>query len=83
MALSPEQRRQRARIAALTRWSREDPAPATKKARDAFLQRFLDAVPPNLPETERMRRAIAARRAHMASLALKSSRARCARKGAA
>jgi hypothetical protein len=77
--LSPEQRSQRARIAALTRWSREDPAAGTKKARDAFLQRFLDEVPTDLPETERMRRALAARKAHMLGLSLRSSKARARR----
>lgn len=79
MALSPEQRSQRARIAALSRWSREDPVAGTAKARNGFLKRFLDDIPTDLPETERMRRAVAARRAYMAKLALRSSKARARR----
>jgi hypothetical protein len=81
VALSPEQRRLRARVAALTRWSREDSVAGTEKARDGFLQAFLNEVDPDrsLPEPERLRRAVAARKAHMASLALKSSKARSRR----
>lgn len=79
MPLSPEQRPQRSRIAALTRWSREDPVAGTQKARDSFLQRFDDATPSDLPETERMRRALAARKAAMARLAFKSAKVRARR----
>jgi hypothetical protein len=78
MPLTPEQRSQRARIAALTRWSREDPKATTDKARAAFLDRFLVEVDPDgsLPLHERERRASAARRAYFARLAYKSARAR-------
>jgi hypothetical protein len=76
--VTPEQRSQRARIAALTRWSREDPTIGTQKALDAFLQRFLTEVDPtgSLPEDERARRAQRARRAHMLTLASRSAKAR-------
>lgn len=80
--LTPDQRVMRARIAANERWSRQDPKPATDRAREAFLARFENAVDPNreLPEGERARRALAARRAYFLRLSLKSARARQARK---
>jgi len=69
-------RRQRARIAAFALHSqgKTNTAAATR----AFLAAFEDRVDPNreLPEEERQRRALAARRAHMARLALRSVRAR-------
>lgn len=85
MALTPEQRTIRARIAAHTRWSKEDPAPTAKRAQAGLLDKFRREVDPNneLPEAERERRAQAARRAHMQRLALASSKARGARKGGA
>jgi hypothetical protein len=80
--LTPEQRAMRARLAGLTRWSREpDRAAATRPALDGFMARFERQVDPNNeldPET-RAQLADAARRAHMARLALASSRARAAR----
>lgn len=63
----------RARYAALTRWSREgDPAGATLAARTAFLARFEREVDPEnqLPEAERGRRALIARRAHFSRMTL-------------
>lgn len=76
--LTPEERTQRARLAALTRWSQEDPGPTMAHARQAFLDRFLDDVDPDrvLPEAERLRRAESARRAFYTRLAFKSARAR-------
>lgn len=67
-----------ARIAALTRWSREDPGPATTRAREAFLSRFEREVDPEgvLPEHERLRRAAAARKAYFHRLALQSAKVR-------
>jgi hypothetical protein len=52
--------------------------------RDAYLNSFRDVVDPDreLPEEERERRAYAALRAHMAKLALASSKARAKRKAA-
>ena len=76
--LTPEQKSLRAWIAANTRWSREDPKPAMEKLRAGYQQKWIDQVDPDrlLPEAERDRRANAAMRAHMQSLALKSSKAR-------
>lgn len=63
----------RARVAALSRWAAEpDPAAATLPARKAFLERFTHEVDPlgQLPEDERTRRALLARKAFMARLTL-------------
>lgn len=78
MALTPEQRSQSARIAALTRWSKESPAANAARGQAGLLARFEREVDPNneLPPAERSRRAVAARRAHMSRLALKSSQSR-------
>lgn len=56
----------------------------TASARAKFLARFIAEVDPNLelPEAERERRAVAARKAYFAQLAYKSAIAR-ARKAAA
>jgi hypothetical protein len=80
-ALTPTQRSQRARIAALTRWSREDPAANAARGQAGLMARFVDQVDPDraLPEAERQRRAEAARRAHMAQLAFRSAKARSTR----
>lgn len=76
--LTPEQRVQRARLAALARWSKQDSTEGTKPARDAFLARFEAEVDPagELPEQERRRRAETRLRQHMVRLAYRSSRAR-------
>ena len=76
--LSPTQRSMRARIAANTRWSREDPAATAARGQAGLLAKFVDQVDPDrqLPEAERQRRAEAARRAHMQRLAFRSSKAR-------
>lgn len=85
MALTAQQRSLRARIAALELHAQVDGRTITAPARQKFLQRFEDQVDPDhvLPEAERTRRALAARRAYMARLALKSSRARAARRAVA
>lgn len=78
-SLTPEQRSLRARMAAHLSWARTaDPAARTAPAREKFDQRFLDAVDPDrkLPEKERQRRAVHARKAYFTALALKSARAR-------
>jgi hypothetical protein len=74
----------RARIAANTRWSREDGKVNAQRAQAGLLAKFVDQVDPDrvLPEDERLRRAEAARRAHMQRLAFLSSKARTARAGA-
>lgn len=84
MALTPEQRRLRAQIAANTRLATEDPVEMTAPARKAFLDRFEKQVDPDgvLAPDERARRAEAARKAYFAKLALASSKARAARAAA-
>jgi hypothetical protein len=83
--LSPAERALLGRIGAYALHARHDPRETTRKAREAFLARFLDQVDPDrtLPEPERLRRAEAARKAHFARLALKSARARRTRAGTA
>ena len=68
----------RGRIGAYVLHSRRDPVETTQAARTAFLRKFESLVDPDcvLPEVERLRRAEAARRAHMARLALASVKAR-------
>jgi hypothetical protein len=68
------------RIGGLVRASRFSPDELTGVARQAFRQRFLDAIPADLPEGERLRRAEAARRAHYTKLALRSVQVRRARR---
>ena len=69
-------------IAANTRWSREDPSRQGLLLRAGLEAKFIREVDPNneLPEPERLRRAEAARRAFYQRLALKSVKARQARK---
>lgn len=76
-ALTPEQRSQRARKAALTRWSKENPAANAARGQAGLLARFERQVDPTneLPTAERARRAECARRAHMVGLAYQSSKA--------
>ena len=82
--MTPEQRMMRARLAAHTRSSQEDPrdpngAMARARARSPQSIDYWNAkVDPGriLPEAERTRRAEHARKAYMTGLALKSSRAR-------
>ena len=78
--LSPAQRSLRARIAAESQHAQGKTN--TGPAREAAFQKFLDEVDPDqtLPETERLRRAEHARKAHMTRLAYLSSRARSKRK---
>ncbi|MGP4009182.1 hypothetical protein [Streptomyces sp. 4N124] len=82
MALTSEQRRLRAAIAAHTLWANcPDRSAQTAPARTAFLQRFERQVDPDgtLAPEERARRAEHARKAWFKRLALASSRARAAR----
>jgi hypothetical protein len=78
LSLSPEERRMRARVAALTMHSRNDVMVVSAPGRETVWKKFLDQVDPlrQLPEEERNRRAKIARRAHMTRLAYKSARAR-------
>ncbi len=75
---TPSDRVLAARLAALTRWSAQDPVEGTSAARKAFNDRFARQVDPDgvLPEAERLRRAEAARKAYFTRLALKSAQAR-------
>lgn len=77
--LSPKERSLRGRIGALR--CHAGGGTNTQPARDAFLARFEREVDPDgvLTPSERTRRADFARKAHMTTLALKSSRARSRR----
>ena len=80
--LTPAQRSIRAAMAARVKWSREDPTPTVKRAQAGLREKFDRQVReefPDLPESEILRRADSAFRAHMLGLALKSSKARQAR----
>jgi hypothetical protein len=74
LRLTPEQRSTRARIAALTRWSQEDPTATAERGQAGLRAKFYNQIDPSLPETERQRRADAAYRAHMARLSFQRSR---------
>ncbi|MGH3847585.1 MAG: hypothetical protein ACRDS0_40145 [Pseudonocardiaceae bacterium] len=78
VTLTPAQRSLRARIAANTRWSREDPAPTGPRGQAGLMARFAREVDPDgtLPPAERARRVDSARKAHMQRLALASAKAR-------
>ena len=87
-SLTPEQRSQRARIAAHALHSQVDSRAHTEAARAASpgqLPYWRAKVDPGneLTEAERDRRAESARKAHFQRLSLKSSRARSARAAAA
>ena len=81
--LTAQDRSNRARAAAHAKHAVHDPGPTVKKANEAFVQSFEAKVDPlnELPPKERARRADQAFKAHMASLAYKSARARRAKKG--
>lgn len=81
-SLTPQQRSQRARIAAHTKWAHTDPVAGTAAARARFLETFIEQVDPErkLPEAERLRRAESARSAYFAALAYKSARKRQSRR---
>lgn len=83
--LSPEEASLRGRIGAYTLHSRHDSREITAKARAAFLGRFEREVDVErvLPVAERERRALAARKAYFARLALASARARRSNRSAA
>lgn len=69
---TPAARSLSAKIAAHSRWATEDARAGTEKARAAFLAKFEREVDPDgvLDPDERTRRAIQARKAHMARLRL-------------
>ena len=81
--MTPAQRSMYGRMGAAIARSRHDPRELTHEARKRFLARFeaqVRAEYPDLPEPEIQRRAGELRRAHMLSLAAKSSIARSRRK---
>ena len=83
MALSEKERVLRARLGAYSLHATHDPKETTQAGRAAFFRRFLDEVDPKqeLSDPERLRRALAARRAFMTRLALRSAIARSRRAG--
>ncbi|MEX0698902.1 MAG: hypothetical protein WD354_04135 [Acidimicrobiia bacterium] len=82
MELTPQQRSLRGRLAAHTLHSKVDSTAHTEAARNAFMARFERQVDPDgvLDPAERSRRAEQAKKAYFAGLALKSARARGARR---
>jgi hypothetical protein len=82
MSLTPTQRSQRARLAALTRWSREDGKAQGELVQAGLRRKFYNETDPALPEAERQRRAECAYKAHMARLSFLASKARTAKAAA-
>ncbi len=80
--LTPAERSLRGRMGAYVVHARYDPRETTAPARAAFLKRFLDEVDPGrvLPESERLRRAAAARKGYFTRLSFLASRRRRQRK---
>jgi len=76
--LTPSERTLRARLAAYALHSQVDSREHLKPARRGFIERFERQVDPDgvLAPAERQRRATAALKAHMTTLALKSAKAR-------
>ena len=72
----------RGRLGAYSQHSRHSSVDTTAAARAAFLFKFEREVDPDavLPQAERRRRAVAAKKAHFTRLALKSVQARRRRK---
>lgn len=80
--LTPEQRRHRARQAALARWSKEDPTVNARRAQAGLLDKFRREVAeldPDVTEPELTRRAEARRREHMARMSYAAAKARTAK----
>ena len=78
MSLTPERARLLGRLGAYAHHSRHDARESTAAARAAFVSKFEREVDPTceLEESERLRRAECARKAHFARLALLSADAR-------
>jgi hypothetical protein len=82
MPLTPEQRRQRARIAALARWSRESAVSNGRAGQAGLLAKFereAREAEPGLTDAEYTRRAECAYQGHMQRMAFASSRVRSLR----
>jgi hypothetical protein len=78
--LTPEQRTQRARLAALTRWAEPGQRPASKQHLFTRFVREAHEADPSITDAEAAKRAELALKAHMVKLAFNSSKARAARK---
>ncbi len=76
MAIDRALQRQWGRIGGLRLAASRDPRVYTAAARQRFLERFYKGIPEDLPLEERDRRAMAARKAYFAELAIASARAR-------
>ncbi|MDQ3407272.1 MAG: hypothetical protein M3472_03840 [Chloroflexota bacterium] len=76
MAIDRALQRQWGRIGGLRLAASRDPREYTAPARQRFLERFYEGIPEDLPLEERDRRAMAARKAYFAELAIASARAR-------
>lgn len=76
--LDANERSQRARVAAHSKWAVTDPVAGTEAARAAALERFASEADPlgRLDPAERARRGKHLQRAHMARIALASAKAR-------
>lgn len=76
--LTPEQKSLRGRIAARSRWAKEDPKANAARGQAGLRAKFEREVDPDgvLPVAERQRRAESARKAHMSRLAFKVSKAK-------
>jgi len=85
MSLTPSERSLRGRLAAHRLHGNVDSRVHTEPARAAFLARFEKEADPQgtLPPAERARRADQLKKAYFVGLALKSSKARRARKAGA
>lgn len=84
--LTPEQRSSRAAVGAYASWANTaDVAARMKPANEARMAAFEKQVDPDgtLPAEVRERMALAARKAHMRSLAVKSAKARARKRTAA
>jgi hypothetical protein len=80
--LTPAQRQQRARIAALARWAKENPVANGARAQAGLLAKYereAREAEPGLTDAEYARRAECLRQAHMERMSFASSRARTAR----
>ena len=78
-SLPASERSALASLAALERWSREDPRPQAQRAQAGLLDKFRRQIAdesPDIGEPELTRRAEARRRAHMKRLAYNREKAR-------
>lgn len=80
--VTPEEKRLRAQVAALTRWSKENPAAQAASGQAGLQAKFIREAfeaDPAITDEEAARRGLAAWRAHLARMSLAASRARTKR----